>query len=162
MRVRVLSVGKPKDREIGRLHERYAERIVALGVDYASVWVKEERVEGRYSDAHVREREAEALLRAAEPRGRRVALDPTGELLTTPDLASRLQRFGQGPVTFFVGGPLGLDPGLLARVDVAWSLSPLTFPHELVRVLLAEQIYRAITLRRGIPYHKGARRVCDS
>ena len=83
-----------------------------------------------------------------------IALDPSGELLSTADLAERLPRWTGRPVTFLIGGPLGHHPTLLAGSEWAWSLSPLTVPHEIARALVAEQVYRALTIVRRLPYHK--------
>ena len=67
---------------------------------------------------------------------------------------ARLERWATPRLTLVVGGPLGLHRKLLERADGRWSLSPLTFPHELVRGLVAEQLYRALTILRRVPYHK--------
>ena len=85
-----------------------------------------------------------------------VALDQRGRSWTTADLAGQLADWQmQGrDVALLVGGPDGLDPACLARADASWSLSPLTFPHGLVRVMVAEQLYRAHSLLRGHPYHR--------
>lgn len=85
-----------------------------------------------------------------------IALDVRGQAWDTPTLADRLQGWlGAGrDVALLVGGPDGLAPACLERASVRWSLSPLTFPHALVRVLLAEQLYRAWTLGTGHPYHR--------
>ncbi len=154
MKIRLLTVGKPRDPAIDTLHERYADRIRRLGADYRADWVPDTPIGKQYSDAHVREREAAALRRALGPGERLVALDPSGRLVDTEKLARRLERWSTGAVTFAVGGPLGLEPAFRDSAEWTWSLSPLTFPHELVRVLVAEQVYRAMTLLRGIPYHK--------
>ncbi len=154
MRIVALSVGRPRDPRAIALHDDYAGRIRRLGVAYESRCVGEVRAGGRYSDAHVRDREAAALLDALEADGAVVALDPAGRLLTSEGLAERLERWATPRVTFVVGGPLGLGRAILGRADVAWSLTPLTLPHELARVLLAEQVYRALTILRRVPYHK--------
>lgn len=94
---------------------------------------------------------------AAVPRDCHViALDVTGQAWNTEVLAGRLQGWlGAGrDVALLVGGPDGLAPACLARADTRWSLSPLTLPHALVRVVLAEQLYRAWTLVSGHPYHR--------
>lgn len=154
MKIRVVCVGKPKDATWGALHDEYARRIARLGVRYESDWVREVRAGGKFTDDHVREREAAALVETLAPKTTIVALDPGGELLTSEDLAVRLERWAAHDASFVIGGPLGLHPSFLARADTRWALSPLTFPHESVRVLLSEQIYRALTILRRIPYHK--------
>lgn len=85
-----------------------------------------------------------------------VALDVRGRSWSTADLAGQLQDWlGAGrDVALLVGGPDGLAPACLERADTRWSLSALTFPHALVRVMLAEQLYRAWTLGTGHPYHR--------
>lgn len=103
--------------------------------------------------------EGARLLAAVPPGARTVALDERGELWSTVALAERLgawQREAR-PVALLVGGPDGLDGACLARAETRWSLSPLTLPHLLVRLLVAEQLYRAWSLRAGHPYHRGAR-----
>ena len=156
MKVRLLTVGRPRQPEAIALHDAYAARLARLGVRYTTDSVPDERPGGRFSDAHVREREGRALLAALRPGERLVALDPGGELLSTEGLARAIERWATPAACVVVGGPLGLDPQLLSRAEVRWSLSPLTFPHELVRVLVVEQLYRAVGILRGAPYHRGS------
>lgn len=102
-------------------------------------------------------KEGEACLRAV-PRGDYVvALDVRGKSLGTEQLAERLRQLRDGGrnVSLLVGGPDGLAPGCLDAADARWSLSPLTFPHPIVRVILAEQLYRAWSILVGHPYHRG-------
>jgi len=150
----VLSVGKPRDQAAAALHDLYASRIARFGVGYEARWVPEVRATGRYSDDHVREREGEALRAACPSAGAVVALDRSGKLLSSAELSGMLERWASPAATFLIGGPLGLHRKVLEAADRIWSLSPLTFPHELARVLVAEQLYRAITILRGVPYHK--------
>jgi len=154
VRIVVLAVGRPRDRAAGALHDLYAERIRKFGVAYEARFVPEVKVGGAYADDHVKEREARALDEALDPGGTVVALDPSGTLLTTADVAGRIERWSTPKATFVIGGPLGLDPAFRGRATFSWSLSPLTLPHELARVLVAEQIYRALTILRRVPYHK--------
>ena len=94
---------------------------------------------------------------SAVPRGaRRIALDERGERVTTATLAMHLESFQRDgrDVAFLVGGPDGLDPALKAGADDRWRLSDLTLPHGLVRVLLAEALYRAWTVTTHHPYHR--------
>jgi 23S rRNA (pseudouridine1915-N3)-methyltransferase len=136
------------------LHDDYAARIERLGVRYVARSVPEVRPTGRFTDEHVKERECQGLLGALATKGTVVALDRSGRTLTSESLARHLERWGRPRATFVIGGPLGLHPTLLERADWVWSLSSLTFPHELARALLAEQLYRAVTILRGVPYHK--------
>ena len=97
-------------------------------------------------------------LRARLPdRARVVALAREGQSWTSAELARWVTRWeSEGrPVALLIGGSTGLEPGLLEGADERWSLGPLTLPHELARVVVAEQLYRAGTIRRGEPYHKG-------
>ena len=100
--------------------------------------------------------EGARILAAVSENARVVALDVNGKLWTTHQLAETLQRrMNSGDrVSLLVGGPDGLSPPCLARADETWSLSPLTFPHPLVRVIVAEQIYRAWSLLHHHPYHR--------
>jgi 23S rRNA (pseudouridine1915-N3)-methyltransferase len=154
MKIRVVCVGKPRERALVGLHDEYAGRIRQLGVEYETGSVAEVRAEGKYSDDHVRERESRALLGACEDKGELIALDRTGRLMSSEQVAAGLERWAAGRAQFLVGGPLGHHTSLLRKAGQVWSLSPLTFPHELVRVILAEQLYRALTILRGLPYHK--------
>jgi 23S rRNA (pseudouridine1915-N3)-methyltransferase len=97
------------------------------------------------------------LMLAAVPKGARVvALDELGRAFTTADLAKRLQHWmaSGGPVALLIGGPDGLAPECLERADEKWSLSALTLPHGLVRVVVAEAVYRAWSLLEHHPYHR--------
>jgi len=85
-----------------------------------------------------------------------VALEIAGRALTTPELAQWLaaRLAGGRDLAFLIGGPDGLDAELSARADFRWSLSPLTWPHGLARIMVAEQLYRAHSLLQGHPYHR--------
>lgn len=112
---------------------------------------------GRNPDIdRLRREEGQALLSAVTPGYRIVALDGRGRTWSTEELASRLESWmGEGRhVGFMIGGPDGLDAGCLAQAEDRWSLGPLTLPHPLVRVVLAEQLYRAWTITRNHPYHR--------
>ena len=100
--------------------------------------------------------EGQRMLQAIPAGSRVLALDLAGQAWSTADLARKLGDWlAQGrDLALLVGGPDGLASACLERADARWSLSPLTFPHALVRVLLAEQLYRAWSLLRGHPYHR--------
>lgn len=106
--------------------------------------------------ARLTEKEGEAQLAAVANNDRVIALEVHGKPWSTEDLSQKLgQWLAEGRnISLLVGGPEGLSADASARADEQWSLSPLTLPHPLVRVLLAEQIYRAWTLLKGHPYHR--------
>lgn len=147
---------------IGRLKERFYRDAIAeyLGrlQHYRAVSIQElteeKLVAGR--ESVVMRKEAERI-EAACRLGIRVALTERGERLTTAQFAARMAQFegrGEPTLTFILGGPQGLDPEFIRRCDMELSLSPLTFPYQLARLVLLEQLYRCETLRCGEPYHK--------
>jgi len=100
--------------------------------------------------------EGEQILKAIPSGERVIALDVEGKRISTGQLAQQLETWqmsGQN-YSFLIGGPDGLSPACLARADQCWSLSDLTLPHPLVRILLAEQLYRAWTITVNHPYHR--------
>jgi 23S rRNA (pseudouridine1915-N3)-methyltransferase len=86
-----------------------------------------------------------------------IALSREGTGWSSRELATQLERWmiASRPISLVIGGSHGLDPSFLGRSNARWSLGPLTFPHELARVIVLEQLYRAFTILRGEPYHKG-------
>jgi 23S rRNA (pseudouridine1915-N3)-methyltransferase len=100
--------------------------------------------------------EGERLLRCVRPDAYALALDERGRQWSSVELAAELGRWlgRYSHVAILVGGPDGLSDGCRERADRLWSLSRLTFPHGLVRVLIAEQLYRAWSIHRGHPYHR--------
>ncbi len=103
-----------------------------------------------------RRNEAKRLLEKVPERALVIALDRTGTGWTSEGLASHLGRWREGgrPLALVIGGSTGLDDTALARADHRWSLGPLTLPHQLARLVVLEQWYRAWTILRGEPYHK--------
>jgi 23S rRNA (pseudouridine1915-N3)-methyltransferase len=102
------------------------------------------------------QREAAAILTALRPEERLVALSEEGEGLDSEALATRLSHQGGARLAFAIGGADGLNEEVKRRAQWCLSLSPLTFPHELARLLLLEQLYRARTILEGGPYHRGS------
>ena len=105
-----------------------------------------------------RAEEAERLQARIAEGSSVVALARVGAGWSSADLARQLERWllGARPLAFTIGGSHGLDSALIGRAVASWSLGPLTLPHELARVLVGEQLYRAFTILRGEPYHKGS------
>lgn len=156
MKVRVLAVGTRQPRWVNDGFSDYARRLPrGTGLVLEPV----APAPGTDDGARGREAEAARLLGRIGARERVVVLDPAGQALSTERFAARLEewRLDGRDVTFVIGGASGLGDTVLARADFTWSLSPLTFPHGLVRVLLAEQFYRASAILAGHPYHRGER-----
>jgi 23S rRNA (pseudouridine1915-N3)-methyltransferase len=139
-RIRILAVGKVRKGWLSEGVALYLKRLPGLEV-----------VELR--DAGMA-REAEAITAALRPEERLVALTEEGESFSSTTLARRLEGSGSERLAFVIGGADGLDPGLRARASWRLSLSPLTFPHELARLLLLEQLYRSLSIQQGGPYHR--------
>ena len=119
------------------------------------VEVKDEPLD-RGTSIEVRQREGERILAATEGY-RLIAFDLGGRALSSVDLAARVVDWEeQAPqrTAFVIGGAEGLAPSVLDSADTALSLGPLTLPHQLARVVAAEQLYRALTINRGLPYHR--------
>jgi 23S rRNA (pseudouridine1915-N3)-methyltransferase len=104
----------------------------------------------------LKQKEGNQLLKAAPDSAYVIALDEHGKSWNSTDVAAQLEDWmaHYPSIVFFIGGPDGLAETCKQRADQLWSLSPLTLPHPLVRVVLAEQIYRAWTLVQGHPYHR--------
>ena len=100
--------------------------------------------------------ETGAIRKALPGRDKMIVLDVTGRSLSTEQLAQRLSDWQMSGDNFsmVIGGPDGVESSLLQEADLCWSLSPLTMPHPLVRILLVEQLYRAWTINAGHPYHR--------
>jgi 23S rRNA (pseudouridine1915-N3)-methyltransferase len=157
MRITLVAVGRAKAGAMRDLFEDFAGRLnPAQG--YGPLILKEVEERRPLAPAELKRREA-ALLRAAIPAGARlVALEVHGKALSSEDFAARLGHWrdeGLADLAFIVGGAEGLDPELSAVADLTLSLGPMTWPHMLVRVLLAEQLFRAQSILTGHPYHRG-------
>lgn len=100
------------------------------------------------------EKEAEAIQAALRPDETMVALMEQGETLTSIRFSQRLGQLGNERIAFVIGGADGLTPTLKAKARWQLSLSPMTFPHELARLMLIEQLFRAQAIRQGSPYHR--------
>ena len=118
-----------------------------------------EIAEARGNPDEIRQREARAILDALPERALLVALDQGGDMIDTASFASALERWlcGQRTLCFAIGGAEGFDRSVLDRADSVMSLSRMTWPHRLVRVMLAEQIFRARAITSGHPYHRAGR-----
>jgi 23S rRNA (pseudouridine1915-N3)-methyltransferase len=125
---------------------------------YAKTTEQEVKEAGRVPEGPARRAEEARRLREALPGGAHVvATAREGTPWSSQELARQLDkwRLAARPVAIVIGGSTGLDPDLIRAAPQRWSLGPLTLPHELARVVIAEQLYRAFTILDGSPYHKG-------
>ncbi len=148
---------------VGKLKAAYARDAVADYLARVNRYVPCEVVEVKDGSAEGEEAKVVALearrLRETDPRENelRVALDLRGRSYSSVEFARFLgdhMSYGRRDLAFLIGGPHGLEAGLRREADLQLSLSSLTFPHDLVRVLLLEQLYRALTILKGEPYHR--------
>lgn len=155
MQIHLIAIGQRMPAWVEAGYREYAERMPPESPLHLIEVPPEKRA--RKADlARIARLEAERL-RAATPKGARVvALDVRGRSIDTPTLAKRLAGWMQDgrEVALWVGGPEGLTDDARAEAEWLWSLSPLTFPHPLVRVLVAEQLYRASSIINHHPYHR--------
>ena len=155
MQLLVAAVGQRMPRWVNESWNEYSRRMPP-GL---SLSVREVPLAKRGKNADVRRLtavESSALLAAMPPRARIIALDVKGQAWSTQKLATNLEEWmGEGrDLGFMIGGPDGISPDIMQKADNRWSLGPLTLPHPLVRVVLAEQLYRAWTISQNHPYHR--------
>lgn len=160
MRLLIAAVGRLKAGPERELLRRYLDRANATGKPLALVPIDVIEIgesPARNADAR-RKEEAKALDAAIPEKARRIVLDERGKSLSSEDFANKLGRFrddGHACTALLIGGADGLDESLRKKADLTLGFGAATFPHQIVRILLAEQIYRAITILSGHPYHRG-------
>jgi Uncharacterized conserved protein len=159
MRVTLFAIGRLKAGQEAELAGRYLDRLgkagAAVGLEYARTV---EISESRAQTADVRKREEARELEKALPHAAAlIVLDERGTSLTSPDFANLLARLrdeGRRDLVLAIGGADGFDASVRQKADAVISFGRMTWPHQLVRIMLAEQLYRATTILSGHPYHR--------
>jgi 23S rRNA (pseudouridine1915-N3)-methyltransferase len=155
MRVHLCAVGRLRAGPERTLIDDYVQRFDRTGRALGLGPLTEHEVEDKRGGGMPAEAE---LLARAVPAGALIAvLDERGQVMSSPEFADQLARWrdaGWGDVAFVIGGADGIDAGLRARADVALSFGRMVWPHMMVRVMLAEQLYRAASILAGGPYHR--------
>ena len=155
VKIHLLAVGTKMPGWVTTAFEEYARRMPReCSIDLREI-VPAHRGKSGNPDLYKAD-EAQRMLSALPKAAHLVVLDERGKAWTTKQLSQQLEDWmhsGQD-VALVVGGPDGLDPVLMQQAQQKWSLSPLTLPHPMVRILLAEQLYRAWTILQGHPYHR--------
>ena len=153
MRLRFIWTGKTRDARLRSLIEEYRERLS----HFVRCEITELRETAGSDPKSGIEKDSKRISDALHAGTVAVLLDPQGIEWTSPQLADEVRRWngnGTREVTFIIGGPLGVSKDFASLADKRWSLSRLTFTHELARVLVLEQLYRAYTIVHGLPYQK--------
>lgn len=158
MKIRIVAAGRLKEKYLREGVAEYEKRLAP----FASVELLETREEYMAENPSEAQRqqalakEGERLLRLVPERSFLIVLDVKGKLLSSEALAKELAGLalqGRSDLTFLIGGAFGLSPAVRERADLRISFSPMTFTHQMVRLLLYEQIYRAFKINRGEKYH---------
>ena len=153
MRLRIIWTGKTRDAHLQALAERYLKRVS----HFVRCEVTELRESARAESKTGIDRDSKRISDGLQNASVVVLLDPEGTEWSSQQLAAQMQRWensGTKEVAFIIGGPRGVTKQLKERADKLWSLSRLTLTHEMARVVLLEQLYRAYTIMHGLPYQK--------
>lgn len=159
MKICIAAVGKLKEKYLKEGVAEYSKRLSRF-CTLEIMEVPDAKAPEKLSAAQeeeVKALEAENLLKRINDNSVRIALDISGEKLDSEGFAHKLQSFfvsGRSDITFIIGGSLGLHEGLLKKADLRLSLSDMTFPHQLARLILLEQLFRAFKIIYGETYHK--------
>ncbi|UXV42426.1 23S rRNA (pseudouridine(1915)-N(3))-methyltransferase RlmH [Staphylococcus simulans] len=159
MKITVLAVGKLKEKYWKQAIAEYQKRLGAY-TKIEIIEVPDEKAPENMSDKEieqVKQKEGQRLLAKVKPQSTVITLEIKGNMLTSEGLAKNLQQHmvqGQSDFTFIIGGSNGLHQDVLDRSNYALSFSKMTFPHQMMRVILLEQVYRAFKIMRGEAYHK--------
>lgn len=158
MKITIVSVGKLKEKYLKQGIQEFLKRLSS----YAKVEIIEvadEKAENlsEAEEKQVKDKEGERILQAISPDTYVITLEIEGKMLSSEQLAKKMDElatYGKSKVAFVIGGSLGISEAVQQRSDFAISFSKMTFPHQLMRLVLLEQVYRGFRINRGEPYHK--------
>ena len=159
MNITILCVGQIKEKYFRDAIAEYQKRLSRY-CKLQMIEVADEKTKENASEAEndlIRKKEGERLLKHIKDIDYCITLEIDGKMLTSEGLSKEIDRLGlagKSSLVFVIGGSIGLDTAVLKRSDYALSFSKMTFPHQLMRVILLEQIYRSYRIMRGEPYHK--------
>ncbi len=159
MKITVISVGKIKERFFSMAIDEYAKRLSRY-CKLEIIEVQDDKTPdeaGENEELRIKQREGERILKSIKDGMYVVALAIEGKKISSTGLADKIEALGIGGnsnIAFIIGGSLGLDERVTKRADMLLSFSDMTFPHQLMRVILLEQIYRSFRIINGEPYHK--------
>ncbi len=153
--IQIIAVGKLKEKATKALVDEYSKRLSA----YTKLEIVEvaDEPNSQLEDSKVRQLEGERIIRQIKKDSYVVLLDLGGREFDSEELARKIEEintYHSSNITFIIGGSIGVSDEVKNRADLMWKLSDLTFPHNLVRILLLEQIYRSYKILNNEPYHK--------
>lgn len=155
MEIELLTVGKTENKNLNTCIDDYCKRLKRY-IPYKITEMPDVRNAGKLSEKERKEEEGSLILSKITPSDCVVLLDEHGDLPTSMQFSQMISRFmisGRKRILFVVGGPYGFSQRVYDRADKLLSLSKMTFSHEMVRLFFTEQVYRAMTILRGEPYH---------
>ena len=159
MKITIITVGKIKEKYLKDAIAEYSKRLTKY-CKLDIVEVADEKTPDNASEVveeAIRDKEAERIMKHIKDDMYVVTLEIGGKMLNSEELSTKIERLGiqgKSDVAFVIGGSIGLGKEVLKRSDYALSFSKMTFPHQLMRVILLEQIYRSYRIMKGEPYHK--------
>lgn len=159
MRITVVCVGKIKEKYFTMGIDEYSKRLSRY-CKLEIIQVPDEKTPDNASEAEelmIKKKEGERILKNIKDNAYVIALAIEGKMLTSEELADKIDKLGVGGdshIVFVIGGSLGLDEEVLKRSDYKLSFSKMTFPHQMMRMVLLEQVYRGYRIINGEPYHK--------
>jgi 23S rRNA (pseudouridine1915-N3)-methyltransferase len=159
MKITIIGVGKIKEKYFSSAIAEYVKRLSRY-CKLEIIEVADEKTPDQASEAEenqIKKAEGARILKYVKEGTYAIALAIEGTMLSSTELAVKLEQLGvngTSHITFIIGGSLGLSPEVLGRMDYKLSFSKMTFPHQLMRVVLLEQVYRAYRINSGEPYHK--------
>ena len=159
MKITIVCVGKIKEKYFTMAIDEYSKRLSRY-CKLNIIEVPDEKTPDQASEAEelqIKKKEGERILSNIKDQAYVIALAIQGKMLDSVELAKKLESlgtYGDSQIVFVIGGSLGLSEEVLARANMKLSFSPMTFPHQLMRVILLEQIYRSYRIISGEPYHK--------
>ncbi|UOQ83757.1 23S rRNA (pseudouridine(1915)-N(3))-methyltransferase RlmH [Gracilibacillus salinarum] len=159
MKITIVAVGKLKEKYLKQGIQEYVKRLGAYG-NIDMIEVPDEKAPENMSDAEqeeVKRKEGERILSKIAPDAYVISLEIKGQMVTSEKFAEKIEQLmihGKSKIVFVIGGSLGLSQDVMDRSDYALSFSKMTFPHQLMRLVLVEQVYRGFRIIKGEPYHK--------
>jgi len=144
--IKIITVGNKPDRDLSNLIDNYTKRIQSTSIEWR--YLKH----GSGNTSYSKQQESEIILRHVSENDFVMLLDETGRQIKNLELSKKLFE-SKKPIVIIIGGAFGVSDSVNKRADFVWSLSSLVFPHQIVRLILAEQLYRSYAIHTGHPYH---------